>query len=212
MATNDSKAIGASDVGRSDKAIVLGAPQGVAYAVAATTANEAGVTLAEWHVRYMALRGTVHTIAQCTRSDATWFASHPAGPKGQRRGTLHRFAHVEATKGQRIACMGGHDGAGASCDVTTKNVGDGLLRVRNIANAHGGHEVPTFDGNNAATMRAAREWYADVLKALGRFGVARLAATPSIAQGAANGLAPAPKVSAAPRRTPSKASKAEPSN
>jgi hypothetical protein len=183
MATNidNAQPIRPNDVGRSDKQIVSGTPQGTAYAVAATGRGE-GFTLAEWLVRYTALGGTVHGVAQCVRSDATWFAAHPAAAKGARRGTMHVHVHVAATKGAPLACRGGHAEGGSECGVTVRNIGDGAVRVHNTANGMGdAPSAPAFDGDHAMVLRLARERLASVEAALKSFGAARIAATPSIA-------------------------------
>lgn len=161
------------------KAISLGdTPIKLGFALATTTRSKVGVTLAEFRIRALAV-GVPMWHRPVSVTDVMWFVRQPGTARSQRRGVTHVCAHRGA-KGKPEACMGGHAARGEGCEYTFTSAGDGVRRWRNTPDAHA---LPAFDGDTAATVKAARaaaRAHVAVLRGKG-FGAADLAATKVIA-------------------------------
>lgn len=161
------------------KAIALGdTPIKLAFALATTTSSKVGVTLDEYRVRTLAL-GMPLWYRPLSVTDCMWFVRQPGTARSQRRGVTHVCAH-RAAKGKAEQCMGGHAARGEQCTFAFVSAGDGVRRWRNDPDAH---TAPAFDGDIAATVKAARaaaRAHVATLRGKG-FGAADLAATKSVA-------------------------------
>lgn len=161
------------------KAIALGdTPIKLAFALATTTRAREGVTLDEYRVRSLAV-GMPLWFRPMSVTDAQWFVRQPGTARSQRRGVTHVCAH-RAKRGTIERCMGGHAARGEPCTFEFRSVGDGVRRWRNEPDAH---TAPDFDGNAAATVKAARtaaRQHVAVLRGKG-FTAADMLATKSIA-------------------------------
>ncbi len=168
------------------KAIALGdTPIKLGFALASTTRAREGVTLAEFRVRCIAV-GVPLWHRPISVTDVQWFVRQPGTARSQRRGITHVCAH-RAKKGTTERCMGGHAARGESCEYEFRSVGDGERRWRNEP---GAHEPPAFDGDAAATVKAARaaaRAHVATLRGKG-FGAGDMLATRSIAALVESGL------------------------
>lgn len=175
-----------------------------ALATATTTRNEGGVMLDEVRVRCLAL-GMPLWDRTVNKQEMSWIMRQPGTARGNRRGVTHGCAH-NAKKGQKENCIGGHDGKGASCSFTFKSVGDGVTRWRNDPKAH---EIPAFDGDNTATIKAAREQMQLHIAALleKKFSKADMEATKSIKWMTEHGIVQDSMYETKKRKTTAKAKK-----
>lgn len=160
-----------------------------ALAVATTTRDRAGCTLAEVRERYIALSAPLWGRSIRAGAELRWVMRQPGTPRGNRRGATHGCAHT-AKKGAKQKCYGGHEGKASTCTFEFVSKGDSVERWRNGPLDGHEHEVPSFDGNKGAIRKAARaamRAHIDALRA-GGFSAADMAATPSIADAVRDGL------------------------
>ncbi len=190
------------------KAIALGdTPIKLGFALASTTKAREGVTLAEFRVRCIAV-GVPLWHRPINVTDAMWFVRQPGTARSQRRGITHVCAH-RAKRGAVEACIGGHAARGESCAYEFRSVGDGERRWRNEP---GAHEPPAFDGDAAATVKAARaaaRAHVATLRGKG-FSAGDMRATRSLAALLDTGLLDASDLAGRAPRKRAKVAKVEP--